>query len=62
MGMFPTLSFAQEAGFGSPDAVPNQLSQDEKSWGEFKADNLNLSLLGKYNSEAVMLMDRVGWK
>jgi len=33
-----------------------------KSWGEFKADNLNLSLLGKYNTEAVMLMDRVGWK
>ncbi len=33
-----------------------------KSWGDFKADNLNLSLLGKYNTEAVMLMDRVGWK
>jgi len=33
-----------------------------KSWGDFKADNLSLSLLGKYNTEAVMLMDRVGWK
>ncbi len=33
-----------------------------KSWGDFKADNLNLGLLGKYNTEAVMLMDRVGWK
>lgn len=33
-----------------------------KDWGEFKADNLNLSLLGKYNSDAVLLMDRVGWK
>ncbi len=33
-----------------------------KSWGKFKADNLNLSLLGKYNSEAVLLMDRAGWK
>jgi len=33
-----------------------------KSWGNFKADNLNLSLLGKYNTDAVLLMDRVGWK
>ncbi len=33
-----------------------------KSWGKFKADNLNLSLLGKYNSDAVLLMDRAGWK
>jgi iron(III) transport system substrate-binding protein len=33
-----------------------------KAWGKFKADNLNLSLLGKYNSEAVLLMDRAGWK
>jgi porin len=38
MGMFSTLSFAQQAGFGSPDAVPNQLKQDEKSWGEYKED------------------------
>ncbi len=33
-----------------------------KSWGSFKADKINLSLLGKYNSDAVLLMDRVGWK
>ncbi|MCZ6803401.1 MAG: Fe(3+) ABC transporter substrate-binding protein [Proteobacteria bacterium] len=33
-----------------------------KNWGNFKADNLNLSLLGKYNTDAVLLMDRVGWK
>jgi iron(III) transport system substrate-binding protein len=33
-----------------------------KNWGKFKADNLNLSLLGKYNTEAVLLMDRAGWK
>lgn len=32
------------------------------SWGEFKTDNLNLGLLGKYNSDAMLLMDRVGWK
>ena len=33
-----------------------------KKWGNFKTDNLNLSLLGKYNTDAVMIMDRVGWK
>lgn len=31
-------------------------------WGEFKADELNLSILGKNNSDAVKLMDRAGWK
>jgi iron(III) transport system substrate-binding protein len=38
------------------------VSDTLKAWGEFKADDLNLSLLGKYNAEAVRLMDRVGWK
>ncbi len=33
-----------------------------KSWGDFKADNLNLNLLGDNNTEAVLLMDRAGWK
>lgn len=31
-------------------------------WGEFKADELNLSVLGENNAEAVKLMDRAGWK
>lgn len=31
-------------------------------WGEFKADPLNLSELGKYNADAVRLMDRAKWK
>ena len=33
-----------------------------KKWGEFVSDDIDLSLLGKYNREAVLLMDRVGWK
>ncbi|MCW8907437.1 MAG: Fe(3+) ABC transporter substrate-binding protein [Sedimenticola sp.] len=33
-----------------------------KQWGQFKADNLNLSRLGINNPEAVRLMDRAGWK
>mgnify|MGYP005842754153 CR=1 FL=1 len=32
------------------------------AWGEFKADNLNLSLLGEHNAAAVRLMDRAGWR
>ncbi|MFK5894388.1 MAG: extracellular solute-binding protein, partial [Pseudomonadota bacterium] len=31
-------------------------------WGDFKADNINLEKLGKNNAEAVMIMDRAGWK
>lgn len=33
-----------------------------KSWGEFKSDELNLSVLGDNNSEAVVIFDKVGWK
>ena len=31
-------------------------------WGDFKADDLNLSRLGELNAEAVRLMDRAGWR
>ena len=33
-----------------------------KAWGRFKADDLNLSELGRHNADAVRLMDRAGWK
>jgi len=33
-----------------------------KSWGTFKSDAINLSILGKNNPKAVKLMDRAGWK
>lgn len=33
-----------------------------QAWGRFKTDALNLSLLGKYNQAALMIMDKVGWK
>ncbi len=33
-----------------------------KSWGEFKADTINLNQLGVNNAEAVKIMDRAGWK
>lgn len=33
-----------------------------KSWGEFKADSVNLTKLGENNRAAVELMDRAGWR
>lgn len=33
-----------------------------QSWGAFKADNLNLAVLGEKNQDAVRAMDRAGWK
>jgi len=39
-----------------------QWSETLKSWGEFKADKLNMAKLGEYNAAAVRLMDRAGWK
>ncbi len=42
---------------------PNvELSELLKSWGSFKLDELNLSVLGENNEKAVMIYDRVGWK
>ncbi len=33
-----------------------------KTWGDFKADTINLNQLGVNNAEAVKIMDRAGWK
>ncbi|WP_373522327.1 Fe(3+) ABC transporter substrate-binding protein [Aquiflexum sp.] len=33
-----------------------------KNWGSFKADDLNLSVLGDNNNDAVIIFDKVGWK
>nr|WP_237251840.1 Fe(3+) ABC transporter substrate-binding protein [Thioalkalivibrio nitratireducens] len=33
-----------------------------RSFGEFKADSVNLSLLGAHNAEAVRIMDRARWR
>ncbi|MEJ2043456.1 MAG: Fe(3+) ABC transporter substrate-binding protein [Reinekea sp.] len=37
-------------------------SQTLQSWGDFKADTLNLTILGINNRAAVELMDRAGWR
>lgn len=33
-----------------------------QSWGEFKADQLQLDRLGQLNADAIRVMDRAGWK
>jgi len=33
-----------------------------QQWGEFKADPLNMAILGENNGEALRLMDRAGWQ
>ncbi len=38
------------------------VSETLKSFGEFKADSLNLNQLGENNRAAVELMDRAGWR
>lgn len=42
-----------------PNVEPAELL---KSWGEFKAQDINLSALGDYNSKAVEIFNEVGWK
>ncbi|MEM8662152.1 MAG: Fe(3+) ABC transporter substrate-binding protein [Pseudomonadota bacterium] len=41
------------------DVEPSDLLQ---SWGEFKADEVDAIELGRLNPQAVMAMDRAGWK
>ncbi|WP_238455515.1 Fe(3+) ABC transporter substrate-binding protein [Desulfolucanica intricata] len=33
-----------------------------KSWGDFKPQDISLTLLGEYNSKAVEIFNQVGWK
>ncbi len=36
-------------------------SDEVASWGDFKADNVNIEVAGQRQPEAIMLMDRLGW-
>jgi iron(III) transport system substrate-binding protein len=42
-----------------PDVPPHAIIA---AWGKFKADSLNVTVIGKKNPEAVRLMDRAGWR
>ncbi len=54
-------SFA-EANYEYPVNPEVEASDLLKSWGEFKPQNIDLSLLGEYNTQAVKIFNEVGWK
>ena len=39
-----------------------EVSSILQSWGPFRADKINVTQLGEYNSEAIKAMDRAGWR
>lgn len=43
----------------NPNVEPSELLS---SWGEFESQDINLSKLGKNNTKAYMIFNRVGWK
>lgn len=51
-----------QANYEYPVRPGTPVSETLASWGEFKADDLNLAILGEHNAEAVRLMDRAGWR
>lgn len=53
--------FAQ-ANFEYPVRQGVELHPSVASWGNFKMDDLNLSVLGDLNTEAVKIFDQSGWK
>ena len=55
-------NFLASINFEYPVNPKAEYSDLLKEWGAFKADEINLSELGKRNKDAVIIFDRVGWK
>ena len=51
-----------EANHEFPVREGTAVSSTLRAWGDYKADELALVILGVRNAEAVKLMDRAGWK
>ncbi len=51
-----------EANYEYPVNPSVAWSSQLKAWGEFKADDLHVSELGKHNAQAVMVFDIAGWR
>jgi len=51
-----------EANFEYPVNPDVQSAEMLKAWGKFKSQDINLSLLGKYNKKATEIANEVGWK
>ncbi len=43
----------------NPNVEPSELL---KSWGEFQAQDINLTKVGEYNKQAMEIFNKVGWK
>ncbi|MGY6523736.1 MAG: Fe(3+) ABC transporter substrate-binding protein [Mongoliitalea sp.] len=54
--------FLANINFEYPVNPAAAFSEQLLKWGTFKADDINLSVLGENNSEAVVIFDKVGWK
>ena len=55
-GRFAEVNFEYPA---NPDVEPSEFL---KSWGDFKEQDINLSVLGKHQQKAIKLFNEVGWK
>lgn len=51
-----------KANFEYPVRPDVPISKTIANWGEFRADKINVSELGKRNADAVRLMDQAGWR
>ena len=51
-----------EANYEYPLDYDNSKSKIHLKWGRFKADSIDLSILGKNNAEAVKIFDLAGWE
>ena len=51
-----------EANYEYPLDYKNSKSKIHLKWGRFKADSIDLSILGKNNAEAVKIFDLAGWE
>ena len=51
-----------EANYEYPLDYNNSKSKIHLKWGRFKADSIDLSILGKNNAEAVKIFDLAGWE
>lgn len=63
---FLTSQWAQEtfasANYEYPINPKAKLPESLKSWGEFKAQQVEFAKYGEHNALALQLMDKVGWK
>lgn len=50
------------ANFEYPVVAGSKVSDVVAAWGDFKRDEVNVAALGRNNAEAVMIMDRAGWR